>query len=317
MFDLAEFKKDMKGQESTDLGGLMKALEEDPKNKEKIQRELNKLKVEVAKKFKAALEYLMREMKEVQYIGLKSFVAEYKGTTTARQGNGIVEYTSKHFHATAKIFSITPLGIKYDIGFIQICSSRTQKQTYTDEKLNTRWEIPGKFPMSDSAGNNSFPWYFVGSGVSCLYDTARKKSELKGSNTFELDDNFIGIKTPIKIKYKKNDNNNDTTLLTKIERKQNFQAWFAVKRSGSTPSTYRLMKEMKYGFDFVIEHNQPQPKVTSKEIKIEHTVPMENTHLPDAAKKGPMMNAGDKLNAYKDNTLKCAFPNSTKTIIPL
>jgi hypothetical protein len=272
-----------------------------------IQAELDRLPVALAIKYEQALRRLVKKRRALEYFGLESFTPAYNGSLSVdTSNNSRVGYTTKHFHATARVYAIVPEGVDYDLGFIQICEDRESIHIYEHDELDTRWEMQGRFPKSDSSSDANIPWYHVGVGHACSHHTARKDHEPARRETYELDDNFNNCTIGARLTYKKGGVEKRTHLKA-IRRKQSFRAWFAVKRSRGTK--YRLLKEVFYGFDFQIDcqtqHGRLATTQTDTPVNIVQTTPAAGATLPPAALTGPTMNGGQKLNVYAKNWRKC------------
>ncbi|MCP4015040.1 MAG: hypothetical protein GY735_02845, partial [Delftia sp.] len=252
---------------SSQLPYNLRALQtvlDNPHTDAQVHAALNKLTVTEAKKYKDAIQYLVSYKPNLEYVGLEYYHAAYEGVTRTGQitdDREYLRYKSKILRATAKIFSITPCSVAYDRGFIQLCTSINCKNTYTDDLLDTRYEIPGTFPISDSSSINHIPWYYVGVGNNCTYPTAHRRLPLLPTETYEFTDN-ISDEIPIMLHYTKS-NTNKITFIEEVTCREMFYVWFAYRRTASLP--YRILTAMTYGFDFTIA---PGYQLTFPKVKI-------------------------------------------------
>lgn len=239
--------------DNTPLKGLTTVLSKNTIDNAEVQEQLDLLSVSDAKKYETVLAYLFKENRDVYYIGVESYTAAYTGSNQAsyRPSNANqVSYTTKHFHATAKIYAQTPVNKKFDIGFSQVCTSRPYcRAIYTDDNLSARWLNSTGFPCSDAA-SGSTPFYFVGSGVNCTHNTADRNIALSGSVTYEMDDNFQNNSFTQRFSYKKGGLNKQTNL-SQIKREQYFTAWVVYRPAGS--GAYKLLRESKWGINATVD----------------------------------------------------------------
>ncbi len=273
-----------------------------------IQTVLDAMSVPTARKYESALKKLMSDRSDVYYVGVESFDTRFTGTSVAGTDtvNDRIWYTSRHFHATAVTYSVVPANTQFEIGFIQICSAKTLDHRYLNDGLETRWQMPGGYPKSDSSDESNIPWYHVGNGVFCSNLTAARNHTLQQQETFELDDNFNNNSARRRLYYLKG-GSNQSSLLKSIVRKQSFVAWFAVRRKNST--AYRLLRRVEYGFDFrvAVQHfgNQTIASMEEANVPIVESVPNAADALPAEALSGPITNDGEQLGVFLNGAWFC------------
>lgn len=215
------------------LSHLLTVLERNPNDRQEVQKALDGLSLETARKYRAALKYCIDELcgsgVSVYYL----HVGEFGGSVNQTHGHisknssaeGVV-YTSPIYRAAARVYWIAADPGTFEVGFMQQCNGKNQRATFADGSVH-RLVLTGAgtFPIGDSSAPADYPFYFRnrlwGDALAhkCEHPTAMMMEGIVWGQWLEINDYFRnnGVRA-----------RNGQSLLQSFLRDQSFSCWLGV-----------------------------------------------------------------------------------------
>ena len=316
IFDLDDSSNGFKEYMDSTLKDLTTALSQETSSNDDVQQQLMKVSPSDAKTHEDALKYLTEQNDAVEYIGA-TFTTSYTGDE-AIEFTEVAKFKSKTFISRATVYAITPKNTTFDLGFVNVCESRTTDQfSFEDTDVNIRVETDDDLPMSARTSNDNRPWYTLGVPTGRDNVAAKTEATLAGESTYDMSYNTVRT-APLAITVEDEGNNKNSFMLNKVAQNLEFTVSFAYKRKNK--STYRVIDKTKYGFNFSypsITHKEETEEnsidntaktvfssgnVSSNNPAISSSVPSADEGLPNSSLENDFLADKDKLYSYDDTT---------------
>jgi hypothetical protein len=270
-----------------------------------LQTELDKIKLEKAKKYKNALKILIDDYEDVCYTAVDEFKPKESsrpmnvqvllppqpwGTWAGGSKSGYVQWDSGMFELKAKVFHIVPAAApatRWEVGFVQHCTLKANNGTYSNGDLLCDHPTQAA-PWCDSGQVAEYPWYTKGihNGLTAWATLATGVHE---AVNYGMNDSFNGRKHPY-LSVQPATGAVAGTKLTSLDCQQDFTTWLC--RYDTTINARLLLKKVSYSIRGRFSLN-----ATNQQSGTSNSVRIGSAETPDLTATLPNTNVQSMNNA--------------------